>query len=274
MDEVARTDIDYARRFGGVARLYGKDALTVFQKAHVCVVGVGGVGSWAVEALARSAIGHITMIDLDNLAESNVNRQIHALTDTLGKAKVTALHERILQINPYCEVTEVEDFLTLDNVASLMTDHAFDYVIDAIDDSRAKTALIAHCKEHNIPIVTIGSAGGQVDPTKIEIRDLTRTEQEPLLAKVRRRLRNNYGFSRGTKNKFGIDAVFSTEPLLYPEQSCEVGEEQAAPAGLNCAGFGSTIVVTASFGLIAASHVLKKLAEQSHQQTDVAFENI
>lgn len=254
------TDIDYERRFGGISRLYGPEALTRFGQAHVCVVGVGGVGSWAVEALARSAIGHITMIDLDNLAESNVNRQIHALTDTLGKAKVTALHERIMQINPTCHVTEVEDFLTLDNVASLIEEQSFDYVIDAIDDVRAKTALIAHCRSLNIPLITIGSAGGQVDPTKIEIRDLSRTEQEPLLAKVRRRLRNMYGFPRGTKNKFGIDAVFSTEPLLYPEQSCVSNTQDTGVAGLNCAGFGSTIVVTASFGLIAASYVLKKLA--------------
>lgn len=256
----ATLDIDYERRFGGITRLYGPDALKLFGQANVCVVGVGGVGSWAVEALARSAIGHITMIDLDNLAESNVNRQIHALTDTLGKAKVTALHERIAQINPFCQVTEVEDFLTLENVASLIEKQSFDYVIDAIDDSRAKTALIAHCKELNIPLITIGSAGGQVDPTKIEIRDLSRTEQEPLLAKVRRRLRSLHGFPRGPKNKFGIDAVFSTEPLLYPEQSCVANTQDTGVAGLNCAGFGSSMVVTASFGLIAASHVLKKLA--------------
>lgn len=256
----ATPDIDYERRFGGITRLYGPEALTRFGQAHVCVVGVGGVGSWAVEALARSAIGHITMIDLDNLAESNVNRQIHALTDTLGKAKVTALHERISQINPLCEVTEVEDFLTLENVAALIKNQSFDYVIDAIDDSRAKTALIAHCRECHIPLVTIGSAGGQLDPTKIEIRDLSRTEQEPLLAKVRRNLRNLHGFPRGSKNKFGIDAVFSTEPLLYPEQSCVPNTQDTGVAGLNCAGFGSTIVVTASFGLIAAAHVLKKLS--------------
>jgi len=259
------TDIDFDRRFGGVARLYGDEALSTFRGAHVCVVGVGGVGSWAVEALARSAIGFITMIDLDNLAESNVNRQIHALTDTLGQAKVSALHDRIKQINPYCQVTEIEDFLTLDNLVPLIGEGKFDYVIDAIDDVRAKTALIAYCREHKVPLVTIGSAGGQIDPTKIEIRDLCRTEQEPLLAKVRKRLRSLHGFPRGTKNKFHIDAVFSTEPLQFPEaEACEVDGEDAAPAagvtGLNCAGFGSAMVVTASFGLIAAAHVLKQLA--------------
>jgi len=272
-------DIDFDRRFGGIARLYGAQGLARFRAAHVCVVGVGGVGSWIVEALARSAIGKITMIDLDNLAESNVNRQIHALTDTLGKAKVTALHERIVQINPYCEVTEVEDFLTPDNVAEMIGVGRFDYVIDAIDNVRAKVALIAYCREHKVPLLTSGGAGGQIDPTRIEIRDLCRTEQEPLLAKVRKRLRAWHKFPRGTKNKFGIDAVFSTEPLRFPEgEACEVDTDDAADGldtvdvdgrrqeagvtGLNCAGFGSAMVVTASFGLVAAGFVLRKIMER------------
>src|SRR4051812_35697522 len=139
-------DIDFERRFGGIARLYGDDALARFRTAHVCVIGVGGVGSWVVEALARSAIGRITMIDLDNIAESNVNRQIHALTDTLGKAKVTALAERIAQINPYCQVSEIEDFITPDNLDAMIGAGGYDYVIDAIDSVNAKTALIAYCR--------------------------------------------------------------------------------------------------------------------------------
>lgn len=270
------TDIDFERRFGGIARLYGAQGLARFRQAHVCVVGVGGVGSWIIEALARSAIGAITMIDLDNLAESNVNRQIHALTDTLGKAKVTALHERIVQINPFCRVTEVEDFLTPDNVAEMIPLGQFDYVVDAIDNVRAKVALIAYCRQHKIPMITSGGAGGQIDPTKIEIRDLCRTEQEPLLAKVRKRLRALHRFPRGTKNKFGIDAVFSTEPLRMPEsgEQCEIDvaadiadtpdndDENTGITGLNCAGFGSAMVVTASFGLVAAAHVLRKIAER------------
>ena len=256
-------DIDFDRRFGGIARLYGDAALTRFCAAHVCVVGVGGVGSWVVEALARSAIGRITMIDLDNVAESNVNRQIHALTDTLGKAKVTALAERIAQINPYCRVTEIEDFVSADNLEQMVGIGRYDYVIDAIDDVRAKTALIVYCRDNGIPLITIGGAGGQIDPTKIEIRDLSRTEQEPLLAKVRKRLRTHHGFPRGTKKKFGIDAVFSTEPLRFPEaQACEADAEQSGGiTGLNCAGFGSAMVVTATFGLVAAAQVLRKLAD-------------
>ena len=232
--------------------------------AHICVIGVGGVGSWVAEALARSAIGGITLIDLDNVAESNINRQIHALTDTLGKAKVTALAERIAQINPFCRVTEIEDFITVDNLDQMIGAGNFDYVIDAIDDVRAKTALIAYCREKGIRLITIGGAGGQTDPTRIEIRDLCRTEQEPLLAKVRKRLRAEYGFPRGTKNKFGIDAVFSTEPLRFPptDDACELDmDNQPGVTGLNCAGFGSSMAVTASFGLIAAARVLRKLAD-------------
>ena len=256
-------DIDFERRFGGIARLYGAPALARFRASHVCVVGVGGVGSWVAEALARSAIGHITMIDLDNVAESNVNRQIHALTETIGQAKVTALAERIAQINPFCRVTQIEDFITPDNLDEMVGLRRYDYVIDAIDDARAKTALIAYCRANAVPLITIGGAGGQVDPTKIEVRDLCRTEQEPLLAKVRKRLRNEHGFPRGTKNKFGIDAVFSTEPLRQPDsgEACEV--DAPGVTGLNCAGFGSAMVVTASFGLVAAAQVLQKLAAKA-----------
>jgi len=274
------SDIDFERRFGGIARLYGSAALERFKAAHVCVIGVGGVGSWVVEALARSAIGKITMIDLDNVAESNINRQIQANTDTLGKAKVSALSERIALINPYCHATEVEDFVTPDNLEQMVGQQHFDYVIDAIDDVRAKTALIAYCRQHAIALITIGAAGGQTDPSKIEIRDLSRTEQEPLLALVRKRLRQNYGFPRGAKSKFGIDAVFSMEALTMPEtaevcvidatltqpgdevigQSAEIGENATGVTGLNCAGFGSTIVVTASFGFMAAAQVLRHLA--------------
>ena len=275
-------DVDFERRFGGIARLYGARGLARFKKARVCVIGVGGVGSWVVEAMARSAIGHITMIDLDNLAESNINRQIHALNETLGMAKVTALAQRIAQINPCCQVTEIEDFVTAENLGTLIGAGNFDFIIDAIDDVRAKTALIAYCRQHQLRLVTIGSAGGQIDPTKIEVRDLSRTEQEPLLAKVRKRLRAEHGFPRGTKNKFGIDAVFSTEPLQFPEADLFCTVEHPAPdstalsnkgsrddgadalshglTGLNCAGFGSAVVVTAAFGLVAAAHALRLLA--------------
>jgi tRNA A37 threonylcarbamoyladenosine dehydratase len=263
-------DVDFARRFGGIGRLYGERALERFRMAHVCVIGVGGVGSWIVEALARSAVGHLTLIDLDNVAESNINRQIQALTDTIGQPKIEALRDRIAQINPFCKVSLVEDFIDPDNIAQMVGGKGFDYVVDAIDSVKAKAALIAFCREQALPLVTIGGAGGQTDPTKIEVRDLGRTEQEPLLKKVRKLLRAQYGFSRGEKQKYGIDAVFSMEPLRYPESgdACEIGSNvsgssvsSSSVTGLNCAGFGSSMVVTASFGMIAAAHILRRMAE-------------
>jgi tRNA threonylcarbamoyladenosine dehydratase len=256
-------DIDFARRFGGIGRLYGERALERFKTAHVCVIGVGGVGSWIVEALARSAVGELTLIDLDNVAESNINRQIQALTDTIGQPKIEALRDRIAQINPYCKVNLVEDFIEVDNIVQMIGNKGFDYVVDAIDSVKAKAALIAYCRDNAIPLLTSGGAGGQLDPTKIEVRDLARTEQEPLLKKVRKVLRAQYGFSRGEKQKYHIDAVFSMEPLRYPEaeDACEI---ESSITGLNCAGFGSSMVVTASFGMIAAAHILRKLAEAAH----------
>ncbi len=267
-------EADIERRFGGVGRLYGAAALRRFQGAHVCVVGVGGVGSWIVESLARSAIGQLTLIDLDNVAESNVNRQIQALSGTIGQAKIGALAERIAQINPLCRVTLVEDFIAPDNLEQMIGGRGYDYVIDAIDNVRAKAALIAWCRAHALPIVTIGSAGGKTDPTRIALRDLSKTEQEPLLKMVRKRLRNEYGFPRSLKTKFHVDAVFSMEPVAMPasEASCALDEHEAAPgagvSGLNCAGYGSSIVVTATFGMVAAGHVLRVLAGQAGAAQD------
>jgi tRNA A37 threonylcarbamoyladenosine dehydratase len=252
---------DLARRFGGIGRLYGADALPRFQKARVCVVGIGGVGSWAAEALARSAIGNITLIDLDMIAESNVNRQIHALDDEFGKAKVAAMAERIRAINPACQINEIEDFVSAENLDTTLGS-GFDYIIDAIDHVRTKAAMIAWCKRHDAPIITSGGAGGQIDPTRIEIADLARTIQDPLLAKVRALLRKEYGFTRDPKKKFGVLSVFSSEPLRYPENGATC-DEPPTLAGLNCAGFGSSVCVTAPFGLFAASEVLKHLASRA-----------
>jgi len=262
-------DVDFERRFGGIARLYGARALERFRGAHVCVVGVGGVGSWIVEALARSAIGQLTLIDLDNVAESNINRQIQALGSTVGMAKITALAERIAEINPFCVVNQIEDFVSADNLEQMLGAGRYDYVVDAIDSVKAKAAMIAWCRDHAMPLVIIGSAGGQTDPTQIAVRDLARTEQEPLLKKVRKVLRSQYGFPRGEKTKFHVDAVFSMEPLKFPEtgEVCAVdGDDRAGGVtGLNCAGFGSAMVVTASFGMVAASHVLRKLAAAAEE---------
>ena len=264
-------EADAERRFGGIGRLYGQPALARFRAAHICVIGVGGVGSWIVEALARSAIGQLTLIDLDNVAESNINRQIQALSGTIGQAKISALAERIAQINPYCRVNLVEDFITPDNLDQMIGGKGYDYVIDAIDAVKSKAALIAYCRDHALPIIVIGSAGGKTDAGRIEVRDLTKTEQEPLLKIVRKRLRTEYGFPRSLKTKFNVDAVFSMEPVTMPETdaSCAIDDAPAEGiTGLNCAGFGSSMVVTATFGMLAAGHVLNKLAAGTALSSD------
>ena len=251
-----------SRRFGGIARLYGDAGRARLAAAHVCVVGIGGVGSWAVEALARTGVGRLTLIDLDHVAESNINRQIHAADATLGQAKVEAMRERVAGYNPACQVAVVDDFVTVDNAAQLLAG-GFDYVVDAIDAVRVKVAMIAVARELGLPLVTCGAAGGQIDPTQIRVDDLARTIQDPLLAKVRGQLRKAHGFTRDPKKKFGVEAVFSTEPLRYPapDIACEVTSAPAqGPAGLNCAGFGSVVTVTACVGMFAAARVINGLA--------------
>jgi tRNA A37 threonylcarbamoyladenosine dehydratase len=242
------------RRFGGIQRLYGQDTLTRLMAAHVCVVGIGGVGSWAVEALARSGVGRLTLIDLDHVAESNVNRQIHALTETMGQAKVLAMAERVARISPDCGVACIEEFVGPENVAALIP--ACDAVIDAIDQVRAKASLIAHCRHSGVSVVTTGGAGGRADPTRVRIDDLARTTQDALASRVRALLRKEHGFPREPKKKFGVACVFSDEPIRRPAGAdfCDVGE--AGLHGLNCAGYGSSVCVTATFGFAAAGRVL------------------
>ncbi|MBV1775732.1 tRNA threonylcarbamoyladenosine dehydratase [Burkholderiaceae bacterium DAT-1] len=245
--------LDYERRFGGVARLYGDVGLHAFASAHVCVIGIGGVGSWAAEALARSAVGQITLIDLDHIAPSNINRQLHALSDTLGAAKVTAMADRIRAINPRVQVHEVDDFLTQDNLASLI-DRRFDVVIDCMDQLRVKSALVAHCKRQRIPLLVSGGAGGRMDPTRIASGDIAQSQGDALLSKLRADLRRNYGFPRDGK-RFGIECVFSEEQIVRPAAACA----PASGAALNCAGYGSAVVVTATFGMTLAARAFNIL---------------
>ena len=256
----ARDAEDRQRRFGGIERLYGAGALDRLGAAHLCVVGVGGVGSWAAEALARSGVGRLTLIDLDHVAESNINRQVQALEENLGKAKVRALAERIAGIDRSCRVDCVEEFVSPENVATLVP--ACDGVVDAIDQVRAKAALIAHCRAAGLPIVTTGGAGGRRDPSRLVIDDLARTVQCPLAAKVRARLRRDYGFPRDPKRKFGVDCVFSPEPVARPAvQACDADQAAEGLQGLNCAGYGSSVMVTASYGFAAAARLLEGLCK-------------
>ena len=256
--------MDLARRFGGVSRLYGADGLAKLQAMHLCVIGIGGVGSWAAEALARNAVGTITLIDLDNIAESNVNRQLHAVEGAFGKAKVTAMAERIKLINPAVNVHEIEDFVTIENV-SAMLNQQFDGVIDCIDDAKAKAAIAAFCQEKNIPLVMTGAAGGRLDGTRIKQADLSQVSHDKLLAKVRNVLRRDYGFAKAdtTKNKpakLGIHCVYSDEEVTQPDRVCESGD--TAITGLNCAGYGSSVCVTAPFGFAATGLLLKQLVKK------------
>lgn len=255
---MADTDFTSSRRFGGIARLYGDDALQRFHDAHVCVVGVGGVGSWVVEALARSGIGRLTLIDLDNIAESNVNRQLHALTNDFGKAKISALHERILQINPDCQVTEIEDFVTEENLAELFSD-GFDFVIDAIDQIRVKAVMAAYFVQRKQPFVLSGGAGGQKNAALIQTADLSRVTHDPLLSNLRYTLRKRYGFSRDTQEKMRVPCVYSTENITPPQsgEACATGD---APQGLSCAGYGASMLVTATFGLFCAQAAIDHIA--------------
>jgi len=248
--------VDFKRRFGGISRLYGDEALELFSRTHVCVVGIGGVGSWSVECLARSAIGKLTLVDMDHVAESNINRQLPALSDTLGRAKIEVMAARVAQINPDAKIGLLDEFVTVENVADNISDD-FDFVIDCIDNFRVKSALIAHCRHKRIPIVTVGGAGGQLDPTRIRHTDLSRTVQDPLLAKTRRQLRRNYRFPRNPKRSFGVPAVWSDEPLRQAVGACA----GSPGSSLNCGGLGSCAAVTAGFGMAAAARVLEKLVE-------------
>jgi tRNA A37 threonylcarbamoyladenosine dehydratase len=273
-----QADADFARRFGGVARLYGPAAYARFTAAHAVVIGLGGVGSWAAEALARSGVGALTLIDLDHIAESNTNRQIHALDDAYGRAKVLAMAERVAAINPACTVRTIDDFITPDNVATLLP--RADAVLDCIDQVAAKAALIAHCCAQRIAVITCGAAGGRVDPLRIRRDDLARVIGDPLLAKVRYRLRRRYGFARelhGRVRKFGVQAIYSDEPVRLPTASAgahvlaNANDDSGACApvsgGLACAGYGSAVTVTAPMGLAAAAAALGLFAARAASES-------
>jgi tRNA A37 threonylcarbamoyladenosine dehydratase len=264
MDQQQTTD----QRFGGTQRVYGLTGTEILRKSHVCVVGIGGVGSWVAEGLARTALGHITLIDLDDICVTNTNRQIQALLDTVGEAKVEAMAQRIKQINPACRVSQIEDFVTPDNVSELL-DHTYDFVVDATDSIKAKAAMIAHCKRNKIPIITIGGAGGQIDPTQVSVTDLSKTIQDPLASKLRSELRRFYHFSTNPKRRFGIDCVFSTEQLRYPQADGSVSMNKTLTDGsvkLDCnTGFGAAVAVTATFGFVACAKVIEKLITKHNQ---------
>ena len=252
-------DADLARRFGGLERLYGVAGAAAIRDAHVLVAGIGGVGSWAVEALARSGVGRLTLVDLDHIAESNINRQIHALDATVGQAKVEAMRERIAQINPACKVLALDKFVEPGNWQQLLaTAHAANgpatAAIDACDQVRAKVAMAAWAREAGAAFITVGAAGGKRLAHKVDIDDLALVTHDPLLAQLRQRLRKEHGAPREGR-KIGVSCVFSRESVAPPDASCAVDGD----GSLNCHGYGSVVSVTATFGQCAAGWVMDKI---------------
>jgi tRNA A37 threonylcarbamoyladenosine dehydratase len=244
------------RRFGGLRRLHGVAGYERLRSLRLAVVGIGGVGSWAAEALARSGVAALTLIDLDHVAESNINRQVQAVTPTLGQAKVLALQERVALIHPGCVVTPVEEFVDEENVAALLGAQPLDGVIDCCDQVRAKAALAAWAADHGVTVVTVGAAGGKVMPHAVEMADLGEVTHDPLLASLRQRLRQRHGGAR--KGKMGLWCVFSREAVRPPQDgACDVGE--GVDGTLNCHGYGSSVTVTATFGMVAAAAMIQHL---------------
>ena len=263
---------DLVRRFGGLDRLYGVTGAARIRNAHVVVVGIGGVGSWAVEALARSGVGRLTLIDLDHIAESNINRQIHALTGTLGQAKVSAMRDRIASINPECKVHTLDDFVEPDNWLALleaaqMAQGPVTALIDACDQVRAKVTMAAWARRHgskNVSeggtrFITVGAAGGKRMAHHVDIDDLALVTHDPLLAQLRQRLRKEHSVPREGK-KIGVTCVFSHEGVAPPDASCAIDEGAGSDSSLNCHGYGSVVTVTATFGQCAAGWVLDEIA--------------
>jgi tRNA threonylcarbamoyladenosine dehydratase len=251
---------DPERRFGGLRRLHGVAGYARLRAARIAVVGVGGVGSWTAEALARNGVARLVLIDLDHIAESNINRQVHALETTLGQAKVQALRERIVLIHPDGDVQAVEAFIDEANVAELLQADAIDGVIDCCDQVRAKAAIAAWGAQHGVPVVSVGAAGGKCRPQDVEVADLAEVTHDPLLASLRQRLRQRHGGAR--KGPMGLSCVFSREAVRPPQDRCdlpETGDALATDGSLNCAGYGSSVMVTATFGMVAAAEMVGRL---------------
>ena len=246
-------------RFSGVGRLYSAAGIARLRSAHVCIVGIGGVGSWTVEALARSGVGQMTLVDLDEVCLSNVNRQLHALDDTIGQPKVEVMAARARGINPSMVVHARQAFFTEANADELLTPN-FDFVVDAIDRSTKKALMIGRCHAKGLPILTVGAAGGRTDPTALRIMDLSRVTHDRLLQGVRSRLRRDFNFPKGGQ-RIGVDCVCSIERAREsgPDVACEPAEPGQR---IGCDdGYGSACHVTGAFGFAAAGYVIQNLTE-------------
>ncbi len=254
---------DFEIRFGGIARLYGNSGLEKLRAAHVCVVGIGGVGAWSAEALARSGVGALTLVDLDEVCASNINRQLHALTETVGRAKVEVMAERIRAINPDCRVTPEPRFFNEQSADGLLAPK-FDYVLDAIDSVTNKILLLAACRKKHLPVVACGGAGGRRDGTQVRVGDLAKASHDRLLSEVRRKLRKEHQFP-AEGSAMGVECVYSAETPVFPQPDGSVCKNRPpAETGtrLNCnGGLGSATFVTGAFGFAAAGIVVRRIAE-------------
>lgn len=266
--EIAEPASDYLARFGGVGRLFGTAALERLRAAHVAVIGVGGVGSWIVEGLARSGVGALTLVDLDDVCVTNVNRQLPALDGNIGRPKIAALADRVRLINPACRVTEVAEFFT-EATAQRLLAPGFDYVVDAVDLMSHKALIIAGCRDRGLPCLTVGAAGGRRDPTQIRAGDLGDAENDLLLRQVRKKLRRDFGFLKGAtrgRMNFGVRCVWSGERPVFPwaDGTCAAVAEPGTNLKLDCeTGFGTAVFVTGAFGFVAAGEVVSRLAQTS-----------
>lgn len=261
---MANTALPSRVRFAGIDRLYGQGAVAALSACRVAVVGVGGVGSWLVEALARSGVGHLRLIDADDVCESNVNRQLPAIEGSFGRSKVALLAERVQSINPQARVEPLPQMLTAGNLEDLVGE-GIDLVLDACDSFRSKVELIAWCRRRKLPLIVSGSAGGRTDPTQVRVRDLSRTEHDALLALIRKKLRQEFGFPKNRDRYFGVPAVYSLENVRYPQPDgsvCGVRPSVAGEAGfkLDCgAGLGAATHITGAFAFAMAGRALQLL---------------
>lgn len=269
MPETNIVAADHERRFGGLTRLFGPDCLETLQKAHVLVAGLGGVGSWCAEALVRSGVGKLTLVDLDHIAESNINRQLHALGSTVGQAKVEAMAARLADINPACKLHAIDDFVTPDNVADLLADQP-EVLIDCTDQVAAKVAMVVEADKRKLPIIVCGGAGGKTDLLSLRAGDLSAACHDALLARVRTQLRRRHGYASGAmrdtarsrrRARMGVTALWVDQPVRLPEAwQTDAGiPMERASQGLSCAGYGSVVTITAGMGLAAANLALDGL---------------
>jgi tRNA A37 threonylcarbamoyladenosine dehydratase len=253
-------------RFGGINRLYGNAGREKLRRSHVCVIGIGGVGCWVVEALARSGVGKLTLVDLDDLCETNINRQLHALTETVGQLKVEAMKSRVLSINPVCEVHCVTEFFSAETSEQILAT-PFDFVVDAIDNATNKIALISECRRRGLPIICSGSAGGRRKAEMVRLSDIADCTHDRLISRVREKLRKEHNFPPPGK-KFGVPCVFSPEPPVFPQSDgCVAATRQpGAELGIGCdTGYGTASFIVGTFGFLLAGHVVNALANSEPQ---------